>query len=256
LAGFLIFNQAYVKQESAGPANIEATPTPEYSLLSVLNNNVQIKELSDTQFRDAANQKIPISKGTHVKTSLTGRAIIEFPNQTTTVVDKNSEFAVTEIGENKTAISLALGGLWAKVQKVFGKGEYYQVETPNSVATVRGTSFGLVYANNITTILVAQSQVALISIDPVTKKQIGEEIIIDANHKGTVANGQAPKLEALTSADKALPWYIFNQQEIKIPETVPAAQSPPPPTPTLKPTQTPIRQAAPQPIPLDDQPRY
>ena len=107
MAGFLIFNQAYVKQESAGPANIEATPTPEYSLLSVLNNNVQIKELSDAQFRDTANQKIPISKGTHVKTSLTGRAIIEFPNQTTTVVDKNSEFAVTEIGENKIKLMIS-----------------------------------------------------------------------------------------------------------------------------------------------------
>src|SRR3989344_2988165 len=117
------------------------------SLLTVLHSNVQIKTASDVQLQEVLQDNIQVPQGTYVKTSATGRAVIESSNNTTTVLDKNSECTIVSSVENKNTFYLALGGLWAQVQKVFGKGEYYQVQTANAVATVRGTSFGVLFTN-------------------------------------------------------------------------------------------------------------
>lgn len=191
----------------------EQSTIPQASLLTVINNNVQKKELAEAEFTEVTTQTATIHEGTQVKTSLTGRAIVESSNQTTTVVDKNSTFTVSEMAENKTVITLTLGNLWAKVKKVFGKGEYYQVETPNSVATVRGTSFGVFYSGNLTTIIVTENSVALLSIDPETKNSIGQEVTVNIGQKGTVLTGYPAKVTNISNSDKKIEWYIFNNQE-------------------------------------------
>ncbi|MFI5205684.1 MAG: FecR domain-containing protein, partial [Candidatus Paceibacterales bacterium] len=147
-------------------------------LLTVLDNNVSVKPAPNEPFTEVLGTTVNVNEGSNVKTSLTGRATIESLGQSTVVVDKNSEFTVAESTQHKTTISLLAGNLWAKVQKLFGQGEYFKVQTPNAVVTVRGTSFGVLYANDVTTVMVAESRVSLLSIDPKTLQPIGEEVMI------------------------------------------------------------------------------
>src|SRR5688572_7624022 len=112
----------YVNQPA--PKNVdEEKPESQTFSLTVINNNVQVKSSTDAQFADVVGTTATITEGSYVKTSLTGRALVESEDQTKVVVDKNSEFKVAESGENKTAMSLVSGSLWATVQKLFGQGE-------------------------------------------------------------------------------------------------------------------------------------
>lgn len=213
--------------------NEEVAPPAEPLLLSVINNDVQIKELTDSQLKEVQEKSVSVHEGTYVKTSLTGRATIESNNGTTTVVDKNSEFTIARSTQNQSQIFLALGSIWAKVQKVFGKGESYQVETNNAVVTVRGTSFGVSYTiDKKTMIYVAEGTVWLLSINPVTKQAIGQEVTVNAGQKATVEDNQNPVVQAISDSDKKLDWYIFINGKPVRPEAS-APSQPPTPKPEL-----------------------
>ncbi|MEK7664417.1 MAG: FecR family protein [Patescibacteria group bacterium] len=223
-------------------------PTPLLSLLTVIDNNVKVKVLKAADFEDV-KEKAQVGQGSRVKTSLTGRAVIE-SSDATTVVDKNSEVVIADHSEeNKTKFQIEAGNLWAKVKKVFSQGEYYKIETPNSVATVRGTSFGVFYQTGITTVLVAESIVEVISLDVDTKEQIGEVIMIKGGEKAIIANGKEPLVSLITDDDKRLEWYQFNEASTKIPlpkereTTKPSSPSPtietsPNKNPSLAPNST------------------
>jgi len=223
IGGFLYFNQT-PETDNPQEENLPAT-----SLLTVINNNVQVKENANAELKDVEGQSMEVGEGAYIKTSLTGRAVVESEDKTTTVIDKNSEFTILESGEGSSRFLLSVGSLWARVSQVFGQGEGYQIETANAVATVRGTSFGVKYKDNLTVVMVAEGIVALISIDPITKKPIGNEIIIKAGEKGSVADGYPPILQTFSAEDKRGEWYLFNNQsDVKTP---PATSAPVIPVP-------------------------
>ncbi|MBX4190022.1 FecR family protein [Candidatus Parcubacteria bacterium] len=229
----------YFKNHAPADTADNQSPTPT-AVLTVVNNSVNVKDPTGVAFKEVPNGSLAVKEGSVVKTSLTGRAIIESANQTT-VVDKNSEFTLVTQEENKTKIKLDSGNLWATVKKVLGKDEYYQIETPNAVATVRGTSFWVSYINNKTVVLVSESKVSVQSIDPNTKKPIGDEVIIQQGQKGSVTTGGTPKAESITETDKKSEWYQFNQKGSPSPTPKPS------PTPTKVPTKSPTPTASPKP---------
>ena len=55
-------------------------------------------------------------------------------------LEPNTEVTLSEVSENKIKILQTLGETWHKVTKISGVSTY-EVETPNTVATVRGTEF-------------------------------------------------------------------------------------------------------------------
>lgn len=200
-------------------------PPSVMSLLTVINSNVQVKPFSLENFQEVKGNA-QVTQGDTVKTSLTGRAVLESENSTT-VVDKNSEIIIKDQSENnKTTIQIESGSLWSRIEKFFGQGEYYQVQTPNSVAAVRGTSFGVSYINFVTVILVAEGQVTVISIDPITKEQIGGEVIVIAGQKATIVNGKAPFVQVIGEVEKRSEWYQFNQPQGINNPTVPTKKAP------------------------------
>lgn len=217
IGAFLLF---ITPKEAGQPQNnnqIQENKIPQPSLLTVINNSVNIKTALQTDFKEVTEKTAQVKEGDTVKTSASGRAIIESQNNATLVIDKNSEYIMTVSAENKSSMMLVLGNIWAQVTQLLGQGEYYKIETANAVATVRGTSFGVSYGNNLTIVMVAVGKVSLQSVNPANRQPIGKEIVISAGEKGSVATGYEPLLQALSGADKRSGWYLLNQGNVKNP---------------------------------------
>ena len=151
--------------------------------------------------------------GSTVKTSKDGRALIESSFGHPIAVDFNSNVTIAnnDSENNKTTIELVSGGIWARAKKLVEKGEYLEIQTGNAVAVVRGTSFGLTYANNLTTLVVAEGEVSLFIKNKDTGEIIVEsEIVVKAGYKGTVFKNEKPKMFPLSTSDKNSSWFRFN----------------------------------------------
>ncbi|PIR41666.1 MAG: hypothetical protein COV30_02385 [Candidatus Yanofskybacteria bacterium CG10_big_fil_rev_8_21_14_0_10_37_15] len=235
-------------KESQDKKDISPNTSSSPSTLTVINNQIQVKNFEGSDFENITEKSIQVNQGSLVKTSSTGRGILESDNETTTIIDKNSEIRVAQSEQNKTKIELESGNLWSRVKKVFGQGEYYQIETNNAVATVRGTNFGTFFSDKQTIFMVSEGDVLAISINPETKKQIGPESTIGAGQKVIIKDGQDPIIEPLTESDKKLEWYVFNQTK-----TTPTATPRPSPTVSINPTPTekpsPSPTSSPEPTP-------
>jgi hypothetical protein len=80
-----------------------------------------------------------LKKGDSVKT-MTGEATIVFYEGEITHLESNTEVTIDQLSNRKVELSQAAGETWNKVTKISGISEY-RLETPNTVATVRGTEF-------------------------------------------------------------------------------------------------------------------
>lgn len=167
-----------------------AQPNTDASLLTIINQAVQAKAPEAANFTDIT-QNQQVSEGWSIKTSATGRALLELAGSATTI-DKNSELTLEKQSNNQTVIALALGNVFAKVSKVFTAGEGYEVHSPNAVAAVRGTAFAVSYLDHITTVTVQENTVAVISINPADGKQVGQEVMVMAGQKAVIEDGKEP----------------------------------------------------------------
>lgn len=142
--------QVAVQGESVSPS---ASGAPEEGLLLAVQSSVQLKRTGQTSYQ-AVDRSTSISQGDAVRTDSKGRARIKWPNGTITVVEEDSEIVITtlEDGGNKSSIQLILGDVWAKVNRVLGTGEYYEIESDDAVAAVRGTVFRMRHRNKETSV--------------------------------------------------------------------------------------------------------
>ncbi len=202
LGSFLLFSQ----KEKQG----EKTDA-EVFLVTILQENVFIKKPEASEFSVAKKEETaPVY--TKIKTSETGRAILEAGKSVITTVDRNSEFTVERYGESQSQIALHSGNLWSRIEKTFERGEFYEIQTENAVATVRGTSFGTSFIDGLTNIIVKDGTVTAFLIDKKTGKRIEEsKTEISAGEKATI--GEKIMVEKLTTKDKESEWYIFNNSE-------------------------------------------
>lgn len=179
-----------------------------------------------------------LTSGSHIKTSATGRAIIEGVN--TTLLDTNSELtlALLDTEKNQSDFQLYVGSLWARVQKLSDKGEYYEIETHNAHASVRGTSFGIVQDEKSSTLFVAEG---VVSFGPT----LGPFILVPAGKKAVVVGDSAAIVSDLSAADKALPWFTYNNPRAGIaPPSTKAAL----PANTVQPIKIDSAEPVPEPI--------
>ena len=177
-----------------------------------LSSDVSIKEIDMKTF-NVIQSPASTTIGSSVKTSENGRALIESSFGHPIAIDFNSDVIIanSDSEKNKTSIELTSGGIWARAKKLVEKGEYFEIKTGNAVAVVRGTSFGLTYANNLTTLVVAEGEVSLFNKNKDTGEIIAEsEIVVKAGYKGTIFKDEKPKMSALDASDKNSPWFKFN----------------------------------------------
>ena len=103
------------------------------------NGDVFYKQLPG-DYQKVTTDEMSLPNKSHVKT-LEGQAHLILPDNSLVSLDKNTELQV-EIQDNSTYITQLLGNTWHRIEHIT-KGKAYQVETPNTVAAVRGTTFAV-----------------------------------------------------------------------------------------------------------------
>ncbi len=216
---------------------------PSIFTVTTLSSDVSIKTATSSNFNVIENTA-STSEGAEVKTSTSGRALIESSFGHPISVDFNSDITVKNSDEEKsrTSIELVSGGIWARAKKLVEKGEYLEIKTGNAVAVVRGTSFGLTYSNNKTTLLVSEGEVSLFNKNKETGEPIADsEIVVKAGGKGIVFNDNNATTSPLDASDINNPWYQLNtSSDGTAPKQNPTNQTPTPthPKATAPKTQT------------------
>lgn len=183
-----------------------------------------------------------VEGGTKVKTSETGRAIIEGTHEA--FLDFSAEVVVASNDSQKgSRIKVETGKTWSRAKKTFDGGEFDELETPNAVAVVRGTSFGLYYEHSdTTTLIVTEGEVHLIAKDPKTGEIFPDTEVAVTPGKKAVRKGDAEiVVSAITAEDKG-EWFRFNNPDDtttapaasvkKAPVRAPVTQSPASPAPS------------------------
>lgn len=155
-------------------------------------------------------------EGDMIKTLSEGRGLVEMKNGTITVIDYSSELKIkSHTNDEHSSMYLVAGDVWSRVKKVFDHGEFYEIETQNAVAVVRGTSFGVSYNNGVTTLEVTSGTVAFIPIDPKTReRKYDQTIYVTAGKKATIGDSGVISVTDLTLDDKKNEWFIYNNDVV------------------------------------------
>ncbi len=164
-------------------------------ILAVLEPDVLVKPAGQSGFIEVF-ESTSIKTGDEIKTSSSGRAALLYPNGDITNIDRDSHLKIKtlEDGGNKSALTLLIGRVLAKVRHALGAGDYYQIETQNSVASVRGTIFAVKFKENKSSILVLENKVLVSAMDPKTGEEIkGHGVVeVESGEKTEVKSDSLP----------------------------------------------------------------
>ncbi|MCX6701952.1 MAG: FecR family protein [Candidatus Zambryskibacteria bacterium] len=173
--------------------------------------------------------------GSIIETGPSGHGNIHFPDGSILRLDKETTVTLSQINFKKDShslivkISLGVGRVWSKVISLATPDSVWEVKTSNTVATVRGTAFGMSYKNNLSWVLGSENKIAVAPIDPDTGKTITtSEVIIKENQvieisqkdvleaKSTTAPTLNNKVMEASSAILNDPWIKNVKEEDRI----------------------------------------
>ena len=135
------------------------------SAVVLLQTDVSVKNPGESEFLPVHDRMI-IKTGSVIKTSPQGRAALVYPNGTTTIIQEDTEVAILSLDElgSKIRLKLSSGSLWSKVLRLFRDDDFYEIETPSVVTSVRGTVFEVEHRNAVTQTTVLEDSVAVSTI--------------------------------------------------------------------------------------------
>lgn len=161
--------------------------------------------------KQEVTEPVAAYEGDEVETLADGRAIMQMVSGTVTTIDYSTKIKIqTHEGDEHTKVGLESGKVWSTVKKVFGKGEYYEIETQNAVAVVRGTSFGVSFDGKQTILEVTEGTVLLVPIDENGERLYDRAVLVPAGKKAIVDELGNITVSDLDSADKSREWFRFN----------------------------------------------
>jgi hypothetical protein len=146
----------------------------------------------------AAQDGMELSINDKVRT-LEGKATIVIFEGEMTRLEPNTEVSIKELSLESTTISQNSGSTWNRITKLGGVAEY-NVETPTTVATVRGTGFGLRSSDEGVDVLVGQGKVEVGVYDG---GRLLEKFDVIENQKVRAAAKKLSKL-SLSEKDRAM----------------------------------------------------
>lgn len=188
------------------------TEVPSFLLVTPIASTVSIAPSTNVSVFQQISTPTQVVQGSHVKTDATGRALIEGIN--TTVLDSNTEItlAILDTQKNQSRFFLEAGQVWSRVKKLSDKGEFYEIETQNVRASVRGTSFGIKKVGNVFTVYVVEGIVNFGTIPPETDDAIRFSAAnVGAGKKAVLIDGDlVPVVSDITEKDRQDPWFVYN----------------------------------------------
>ncbi|OGN08227.1 MAG: hypothetical protein A2750_01260 [Candidatus Yanofskybacteria bacterium RIFCSPHIGHO2_01_FULL_45_42] len=160
--------------------------------LTVVEPEVYVKKTGDTEFQKISGTA-EIGVGFEVKTSAAGQAEITYPNGTTVSIEENSRIKIAALAKDgsQSHIELIGGSVWSRIKKILGADDYYEVETENTVASVRGTIFAMSYSNGVSDLYVLENKVKAKAKDPQTKKILEETVVEIASEEKIAFDNKA-----------------------------------------------------------------
>lgn len=131
----------------------------------------------------------PLEAGDRVRTGADSSAEIGLEGNSVLELGPNSEFTVASLEREEPSFTLGIGALMAKVKKMFTKEGRLVVRTPNAVAAVRGTEFGVEVAEDEGETHVAVFDEGKVAV---SSEQGEGETMLEANHETAVKRGERP----------------------------------------------------------------
>lgn len=123
----------------------------ELATLYIESGEVYLRENIEDVYTLIDTDKKDIRDKTHIKTN-DGYGHVIFPNGSVMSLEANTEVEIS-FGEDGVSIFQFIGNTWHRVEKLLVS-EAYEVETSNTLAAVRGTSFGVSNINGDSTLVV------------------------------------------------------------------------------------------------------
>ena len=109
--------------------------------------------------------EIEVHKGDIIETDENGVGYIIFSDNSLISLDKNTQIEIEEYENSENSFEIKinqfLGRTWSRIERLIGKDSDYEVETLNTVASVRGTSFGCDIEGDVTFCYVTDGEVQL-----------------------------------------------------------------------------------------------
>lgn len=145
--------------------------------IEVLENLVQVKTGETWEDLKTGDE---LENGAVVKTNDTGFAEIHMPDGSAIRLDSASQISldVADYDENndklQVKIKLTAGRVWSKIIELATSDSFWEVETTNAVAAVRGTSFGMEYTDDETQVIGLENTVEVEAIDTATREHLGK----------------------------------------------------------------------------------
>ncbi len=102
---------------------------------------ISYKATESDQYTQLTDDQVTIKNGSFIKTDADSYARVFLPDNSLVSIDESTEIQIN-YQDNNTDIQQLIGKTWNRVQTLSNGGEY-KVETPNTVAAVRGTIFGV-----------------------------------------------------------------------------------------------------------------
>lgn len=123
-------------------------------------------------------------------------------------MDEKTEVRLDSLSQESVSLTQAIGRTWSRLLKISGISDY-EVNTPNAIASVRGTGFAVAYDGKDTQIKVAEGNVKVDSYDSEKKQKIAS-IMVNESKEAMIKEKMLDKIEEkdLTEDD----WIISNKR--------------------------------------------
>ncbi len=173
----LIWFFFWQKQIPATAPGEQVNETAEKAWVEVVNRGVFLVNTDGTLGPELKTGD-EVKSGQTLMTDNVGLANLHFSDgsvarlETQTKVDLKDFAYFADSKTLKVKIFLQSGRVWSRIKALMTTQSYWEVETANAVAAVRGTAFGVVYVPGQTTVIGSVHLVNVNAVDPQAKKMI------------------------------------------------------------------------------------
>ena len=239
-----------IRASTSNPTSSEqpspSTSVHTYSLI-VISDSVSVVHANATTSQNIQGSTT-VTQGDTITTSMTGRARLRWTDDTITTLEPNTTITIEQLTGDGTQsrLTLIVGDMWAKVGRILGVGQYYEVQTQETVAAVRGTIFRVSYHNRRTRVQGIENTVRVFvrdekgNTDESTGIDVGESSIAELD-ASTTATVKDRRLESrrLTATELRDPILEQIKREKNLDDNQIIEQTSPTPSLTTTPTRTP-----------------
>ncbi|MFC1774797.1 FecR domain-containing protein [Nanoarchaeota archaeon] len=121
-----------------------------------------------------AHDGMELSENDKVKTENAAADVVLYESVIVSL-DPNTEITISDLAEDHPKVDLNYGSIWNKFTGLVGVSNY-DVQTPTTVATVRGTEFGTSFIDGITEVIVGEGSVTVTSEGQSTDVEIYQRL--------------------------------------------------------------------------------